>query len=222
MYKQSSAEIVRWPDDAAARRAIIEHAADLIRAGEVVAFPTDTVYGIAADPANPDAVKRLYAIKERPPHKAIALLLAERPQLATITDPDAPWLEDLCRAYWPGALTIVVKARPGSKIETGQPFDTVGLRMPDHLIPLALIEAVGRPLATTSANLSGSPSSVTAGEVDRQIGDRIALIIDGGPCPVGHDSTVVDVTTRPPMVRRIGAVPVADIARILGPVDVRN
>src|SRR5450756_1666710 len=104
MYKQSSAEIVRWPDDAAARRAIIEHAADLIRAGEVVAFPTDTVYGIAADPANPDAVKRLYAIKERPPHKATALLLAERPQLATITDPDVPWPVSATEVLEPGYI----------------------------------------------------------------------------------------------------------------------
>ncbi len=222
MDRVTRAEIVRWPASAAARRALIERAARLIRVGEVIAFPTDTVYGIAADPANRDAVKRLYSIKERPPHKAIALLLAEYAQLATITDPDAPGLEALCRAYWPGALTIVVTARPDSEIETGQPFDTVGLRMPDHVIPLALIHAVGRPLATTSANLSGSPSTVTADEVDRQIGDRIALIIDGGPCPVGRDSTVVDITTKPPIVRRIGAVPEPDIAKILGPIGIQG
>ena len=222
MGKRSHAEIVPWPDDEAQKRALIERAAGLIRAGEVVAFPTDTVYGIAADPANENAVKRLYAIKERPAHKAIALLLASSAQSAAITDPDTPGLADLCRSYWPGALTIVVTARPGAEIETGQPFATVGLRMPDHPIPLKLIKAVGHPLATTSANLSGSPSAVTAKEVDQQIGDRIALILDGGPCPVGHDSTVVDITTRPPIVRRIGSVTVADLAQILGPIAIQR
>lgn len=222
MDRKTRAEIAQWPASAAAQHALTERAADLIRAGEVIAFPTDTVYGIAADPANVDAVKRLYAIKERPPHKAIALLLAEYVQLATITDPNTPGLEALYRAYWPGALTIVVKARQGSEIQTGQPFDTVGLRMPDHAVPLALIEAVGRPLATTSANLSGSPSSVTADEVNRQIGDRIALIIDGGSCPVGRDSTVVDITTRPPTVRRVGAVPESEIAQLLGPIVIQS
>ncbi len=222
MDRKTRAEIARWPSDAAGQHALIERAADLIRSGEAIAFPTDTVYGIAADPANVDAVKRLYAIKERPPHKAIALLLAEFVQLATITDPSTPGLETLYRAYWPGALTIVVTARPDSDIETGQPFDTVGLRMPDHVIPLALIEAVGRPLATTSANLSGSRSAVTADEVNRQIGDRIALIIDGGTCPIGRDSTVVDITTNPPTVRRIGAVPETEIAQLLGPIDIQS
>jgi L-threonylcarbamoyladenylate synthase len=218
LEQRARSELVLWPSDMKAQCALIKRAGDLIRAGEVIAFPTDTVYGIAADPANEDAVKRLYDIKERPPHKAIALLISEYSQMAELSDSSAAGLELLSRTYWPGALTIVVPSRPDSAIKAGQPFATVGLRMPDHLIPLALVEEVGHPLATTSANLSGSPSAVTAEEVNRQIGDRVALIIDGGSCPVGCDSTVVDVTTTPPTVRRAGAVPVEKLVRILGPV----
>lgn len=222
MDKRNRAEIIPWPEDTPAQRILVRRAAALIRAGEVVAFPTDTVYGIAADPANEEAVRRLYAIKERPPHKAIALLLAKHADLAAITDTSTPGLESLSRVHWPGPLTIIVSPIPGSGVATGQPFATVGLRMPDHLVPLAIIEEVGRPLATTSANLSGAGSAVIAGEVDRQIGDRIALIIDGGACPMGRDSTVVDITTTPPVVRRVGALPVQELAKILGPLDIQS
>jgi L-threonylcarbamoyladenylate synthase len=222
MDRETRAEIVKWPADGASVRAVIQRAAALLRAGEVVAFPTDTVYGIAADPSNEGAVRRLYAIKGRPAHKAIALLLSEYSQLAAIANSETPGLEDLRRAYWPGALTIILAARPDSIVETGQPFATVGMRMPDHLIPLMLIEAMGHPLATTSANLSGSLSAATAEDVDHQIGDRIAMIIDGGACPGGRDSTVVDLTTSPPVVRRVGAVPVTELAQILGPIDIQS
>ncbi len=214
----SRAELVVWPADAGSQRLLVKRAADLLRAGEVIAFPTDTVYGIAADPENEGAVRRLYAVKERPPEKAIALLLAEESQLDSVTDATVPGLLELAAAFWPGALTIVVRAREESGIATGQPFSTVGLRMPDHLIPLAIIEEMGRPLATTSANLSGSPSAVQAGEVVRQIGDRIGLIIDGGPCPVGRDSTVLDLSVDPPVVRRPGAIPTDRLRAVLGTV----
>lgn len=219
MNRSTRAELVRWPADQVAACALVRRAADLLRVGEVVAFPTDTVYGIAADPANEDAVRRLYDIKGRSPEKAIALLVAEESQLDLITEAEAPGLIPLVEAFWPGGLTVVVEARPDTDIATGQPFSTVGLRMPDHMIPLSIIEAMGRPVATTSANLSGSPSATTAEEVERQIGDRIALIIDGGHCPGGRDSTVVDITTDPPTVRRLGAVSIAELTRTIGRVS---
>ena len=214
------AEIVRWPKDADRRRQLVRRAAGLIRAGEVVAFPTDTVYGIGALAWDQQAVRRLYAIKERPQHKAIALLLAGPEQLKEVTDYAAPALQRLARRFWPGGLTIVVPWRRDLSPAEQPSIQTVGVRVPNHPIPLALIQQVGAPLATTSANLSGAPSPTTAQEVARQIGDRIALIIDGGRCPGGVDSTVVDLTTDPPTVRRVGAVPVEDLAALLGPVKV--
>ncbi len=217
-----SAEIARWPEDPAGQRAIIEQAAALISAGEVVAFPTDTVYGIGAHAWNAEAVRRLYAIKERPTHKAIALLISGLAQMAAITDFRGPEMEELARRFWPGGLTIVVPWRPSVQAAAVQPFTTVGVRVPDHPIPLALIAQVGAPLATTSANLSGASSAVTAEEVAGQIGDRIALIIDGGACPGGRDSTVVDLTTVPPAIRRLGAVAVEELAAVLGPVRVEG
>ncbi len=220
MPHNTHAEIVRWPADPVGQRELIARAAELVRAGEVVAFPTDTVYGIGAHAWNQEAVQRLYAIKERPGHKAIALLISGPDQLPAVTDYRSPALDQLARRFWPGGLTVVLPWRP-EILKSGQvSIPTVGVRVPDHPIPLALIAEVGAPLATTSANLSGAPSPVTAEEVARQIGDRIALIIDGGPCPGGRDSTVVDLTTQPPTVRRAGAVPVEELEALLGPLKI--
>ncbi len=216
----SQARVVRWPEDPAGQRAVMEQASSLISAGAVVAFPTDTVYGIGAHAWNAEAVRRLYAIKERPAHKAIALLIADPAQLAEITDYRTLEMDELARRFWPGGLTVVVPWRPALQEAATQPFTTVGVRVPDHPIPRALIAEVGAPLATTSANLSGAPSAVTAEEVARQIGDRIALIVDGGTCPGGRDSTVVDLTTSPPTIRRPGAVPVEQLAAVLGQLKV--
>jgi L-threonylcarbamoyladenylate synthase len=216
----SKARIVEWPSGPDERRTLIGEAVALIEAGEVVAFPTDTVYGIGVRAWDQDAVRRLYAIKERPANKAIALLLTGLGQLAEVTDHRSAALRDLADIYWPGPLTVVVPWNPSVEEGVRQPFSTVGVRVPDHPVALALISAAGTPLATTSANLSGAPSAASAQEVARQIGDRVALIIDGGLCPGGRDSSVVDLTTSPPTVRRVGAVPVEDLSRILGPLAV--
>lgn len=215
-------ETVPWPADSASREAVIARATALIRTGQVVAFPTDTVYGIGAHAWDGEAVARLYAIKERPAHKAIALLLSGRHQLREVTDYGGPWLDQLAASFWPGGLTIVVPWRRRAQTIDGQPISTVGIRVPDHPIPLALIDRVGAPLATTSANLSGAPSALTAQEVAGQIGDRVCLIIDGGASPGGVESTVVDLTTDPPTVRRVGAVSVEKLAAILGSLKVES
>jgi len=217
MQNTSASRIEPWPDDHDAQKALVAHAASLIRHGEVVAFPTDTVYGIAAYTWDPEAVKRLYAIKERPGHKAIALLLSGPDQLPMVTDYTGEEMERLARIFWPGGLTIVVPWREDVVRSGVASIPTVGVRVPDHVIPRAIIAEVGVPLATTSANLSGAPSAVTAQEVARQIGARVALIIDGGPCTGGLDSTVVDLTTSPPTVRRPGAVPLGGLEAVLGP-----
>jgi len=220
MQNASGSKIEPWPDDPHAQRALVARAASLIRNGEVVAFPTDTVYGIAAYTWDPEAVQKLYVIKERPGHKAIALLLSGPDQLPMVTDYRGEKMDRLARIFWPGGLTVVVPWREDILRSGVASIPTVGVRVPDHVIPRAIIAEVGSPLATTSANLSGAPSAVTAQEVDRQIGTRVALIIDGGSCPGGRDSTVVDLTTSPPTVRRPGAVPVEELEAVLGPLKI--
>ena len=187
----------------------------LLRAGAIVAIPTDTVYGIAADLALPDAIERLFAAKRRPPDKAVALLLADAEQ-AGVLGIVGPAARVLAARFWPGGLTLVLPRRPGARLPdvlaAGAP--TVGLRVPDHPAPRALAAALG-PLPTTSANLSGEPDARDAAEIAALLGDAVALVIDGGPIRGGPASTVVDCTAERPVVRRVGAIAPARIAETL-------
>ncbi|HEY6570221.1 MAG TPA: L-threonylcarbamoyladenylate synthase [Candidatus Limnocylindrales bacterium] len=199
------------PDGDAARAEAVEH----LRAGRIVAIPTDTVYGIAADLALPDAIERLFAAKQRPPEKAVAVLLADAEQAWTLglASPAARVLAD---AFWPGGLTLVLTAQPEARLPTalaaGAP--TIGVRVPDHPAPRALAAVLG-PLPTTSANLSGAADARDAAEVAATLGDAVALVIDGGPIRGGPASTVVDCTSDRPAVLRSGAIDPALIARAL-------
>jgi L-threonylcarbamoyladenylate synthase len=187
----------------------------LLRAGRIVAVPTDTVYGIAADLALPDAIQRLFAAKGRPPEKAVALLLADAAQAAVlgIVGPAARVLAD---RFWPGGLTLVLPVRPGASLPAilagGAP--TVGVRVPDHPAPRALAAALG-PLPTTSANRSGEADARDAAEIAVRLGEAIALVLDGGPIPGGPASTVVDCTGDRPILLRAGAIPPQAIAAAL-------
>lgn len=184
----------------------IQRAANILENGGLVAFPTDTVYGVAAHGFQPAAIERLFEAKERPRTKAIALLVADAGDLSRVTRrvPEAAWR--LAERFWPGALTLIVpRADDVPPILTGG-GDSVAVRMPDHPVALSVIAAAGAPLATTSANLSGGPDPVTAGDVLRDLGGRIDLILDGGACPGGVPSTVLDLTTEPPMIRREGPI----------------
>ena len=187
----------------------------LLRAGEIVAIPTDTVYGIAADLALPDAIERLFAAKGRPAEKAVALLLADADQ-AGLLGIVGPAARTLAERFWPGGLTLVLPRRPDVRLPdvlaAGAP--TVGVRVPDHPVPRALAAALG-PLPTTSANRSGEPDAQDAAEIAARLGDAIALVIDGGPIRGGPASTVVDCTARLPVVLRAGAIPPATIAAAL-------
>ena len=183
-----------------------------LRAGEIVALPTDTVYGIAADLALPDAIERLFAAKRRPPDKAVALLLADAAQ-AEVLGIVGPAARVLAARFWPGGLTLVLPRRPEARLPdvlaAGAP--TVGLRVPDHPAPRALAAALG-PLPTTSANLSGQTDARDAAEVAATLGGAVALVIDGGPIRGGPGSTVVDCSVERPRVLRSGAIPPARIA----------
>ncbi len=191
----------------------IQQAVEVLRSGGLVAYPTDTVYGLAALLHDPAAIDRLYEVKGRDNSKAIAVLVGETGQLASVALELSKCARKLAKQFWPGALTLVVPRHP-SLPDNLSPLPTVGVRMPDHPFARALLRQSGA-LATTSANLSGQPSPQTAGEVQAQLGGRIELLIDGGACPGGVPSTVVDCTAPDPKILRQGAISEEDIFKAL-------
>jgi len=194
----------------------IAEAVGLLQEGQVIAFPTDTVYGVGAHALQEEAVARLYVVKDRPRERAIPVLLAQPADLTLVAREvsEAAWR--LGERFWPGGLTIVVSCRPALPQVLTAGKDSVAVRVPDHPITRQIIAALGAPLAATSANISGQPPPVTAGEVLAQLGGRIPLILDGGPCPGGIPSTVLDLTVDPPRMLRPGPVSAAEIAAVLG------
>jgi L-threonylcarbamoyladenylate synthase len=202
-------EVVR--DDAAGRA----RAVAVLRAGGLVALPTDTVYGIGVALETPGGVERLFAAKRRPPDKGIMLLLDDAAQAARIGHM-TPSAIALAEAIWPGGLTVVVPQRPDvplpATLTGGLP--TIGLRAPDHGAPRALAQAVG-PLPVTSANVSGLPEASDAEAIVEQFGDAVDLVLDAGPAHGGPPSTVVDCTGGRPVILRVGAIPTDRVAAIL-------
>jgi L-threonylcarbamoyladenylate synthase len=191
----------------------IPTALEYIRSGQLVAFPTDTVYGLAADLFNPDAIEKLYQVKEREHLKAIPVLLSSPAALDKVTLHMNRLARKLADRFWPGPLTLVVPVHPGLP-KNLSPQPTVGVRMPDHPDALALLEACG-PLAVTSANLSGQENTLTADQVFAQLAGRIPLIMDGGKTPGGAPSTVVDCTGPDPAILRPGPIALEDIQAAL-------
>ena len=189
-------------DDDAGRAAAVK----ALRDGAIVAVPTDTVYGIAVALATAGGIEALFAAKDRPAERGIVLLLADADQAPTIGE----WPRSaaaLADAFWPGGLTLVVPQRPDVALPAvltgGAP--TIGLRVPDHDAPRALARSVG-PLPTTSANRSGHPEAPDAAAIVEQLGDAVALVLDGGPAHGGPPSTVVDCAVDPPRIVRHGAI----------------
>ncbi|MCL4394599.1 MAG: L-threonylcarbamoyladenylate synthase [Chloroflexi bacterium] len=192
------------------------HAVRLLQNGKVVAYPTDTVYGLGANGFDERAIEQLYVVKERPREKAIPYLLANASDLDLVAErvPKVAW--ELVARFWPGGLTIVVPASGRVPRILAAGGSSVAVRLPNQLITRSLIDAVGAPLATTSANLSGADDPSTAGEAFAQMNGRIPLVLDGGATRGNVPSTVVDVTTDPPTVRRVGVIAVEEIERALG------
>ncbi|MBI4675756.1 MAG: threonylcarbamoyl-AMP synthase [Chloroflexi bacterium] len=199
----------------AAAPSAIEYALELIQRGEVVAIPTDTVYGIAADGYNADAIEKLFVAKERPPHKAIQLLVADLQDLERVATYVSPMARALAEKFWPGGLTLVVTARADLPANLRADTNTVGVRLPDAPVVRELARALGRPLAATSANRSGGANPRTAQDVLNDLGGRIPLILDGGATPGNVASTVLDCTQDTPRVLRVGALRLEDIAQAL-------
>ncbi len=186
------------------REFALQEAVQHLRQGHLVAFPTDTVYGLGALLSNPQAIEQLYLVKGRDASKAIAVLVGNTDALSQVTAEMGSIAGKLAQRFWPGPLTLVVARHPGLP-DNLSIYPTVGVRMPDHPAALDLLNRIG-PLAVTSANLSGSPSTTTAAEVLLQLGGHIPLVLDGGQTPGGQPSTVVDCTGTEPVILRQGPI----------------
>jgi L-threonylcarbamoyladenylate synthase len=192
----------------------VSHALEILQKGGLVAFPTDTVYGLGVLAFDGDAVKRIYAAKDRPVEKAIPVLIGDMDDLKKVCDEVPKIAQQLAARFWPGPLTLVVPKCPQlPEIISNEP--TVGVRIPDHPVARALLRLAG-PMAVTSANLSGKDSPSTAQEVFDQLGGRIALILDGGKTPGGVPSTVVDCMGKEPQVLRMGSISKKEILAVSG------
>jgi L-threonylcarbamoyladenylate synthase len=192
----------------------IKKGAEIIKGGGVIAFPTDTVYGLGAGAYIESAVERIFQVKQRPPEMALPVLLADISQVHEVARFIPPYAWRLMEHFSPGGLTLVVYRTDVIKdIITGG-GDTVAIRIPDHPVAQALIKNSGMPIIGTSANVSGQPAVLTAEDVRKQLGDRVDLIIDGGPAPSGKESTVVDVTGEIAVILRIGAIPRSEIEKV--------
>ena len=183
-------------------------AAVLLRDSGVVAYPTDTVYGLGAAVYDREAVSNLFALKGRDRSQGVPVLIASESQLAEVAAeiPDAALA--LAERFWPGALTLVVRRGPRLEPLVTGGSDTVAVRLPDHPCPRALVSAVGAPITGTSANRHGGPEPASAEEVQRQLGNSLRLVLDGGPSPGAVPSTIVDVTAPTPRLLRAGAIPI--------------
>ncbi len=193
----------------------IPYAAQLLRAGNLVCFPTDTVYGIGAVATNDEAVRRLYAVKGRSPDKPLPLLIANSLEAMEIAE-IPPIANQLIARFWPGALTIVFNKLPTFHSAALAKQQTVALRVPAHDVVIDLIRAVGHPITGTSANRAGARAPVSAAEVGFGLGEMVALVIDGGRTPGLVESTVVDVSEGAPRIMRDGAVSRREIEDVLG------
>lgn len=188
----------------------IKNAVEILKRGGIIAFPTDTVYGLGCNAFNITAVDRIYQVKRRPRHLSLPLLLNNISQLSILAEPISELALFLADRFWPGGLTLVLyKSASLPKHLSGQ--STVAVRIPDHTVPMALIQGLGKPIIGTSANINSQPNTLTVDEVKQQLGDNVDLIIDGGTCTGNSESTIVDVTGEVPVILRQGIIPQYEI-----------
>lgn len=195
--------------------ALIERAAALLRAGEIVVFPTETVYGLGADALQPQAVTRIFAAKGRPFHDPLIVHIAAMDTLHELTTTLPAQVEQLTQAFWPGPLTLILPRHPRVPALLSAGMATVGVRMPNHPVALALIRAVGSPIAAPSANRFMHISPTTAQHALTDLNGRVPLILDAGPCVVGVESTVLDLCAELPTILRPGGVSLEALREVL-------
>jgi L-threonylcarbamoyladenylate synthase len=194
---------------------LIMEAVKVIQEGQVVAFPTDTVYGLAADSSNFEAVAEIFRIKGRSWERPLILMIAEPEDLKRVVASVPKKARQLIAHYWPGPLTLILPRAKSTLSNICAGRETIGVRCPGNNISRVLIKRAGVPLATTSANISGQPSAKTAEEVKKQLNGKIPLIINGGPTRLGVESTIVDLTESPGRILREGAIPREDLVGLL-------
>lgn len=195
--------------------AAYREAGDILRRGGLVAFPTETVYGLGGNALNPEASSKIYAAKGRPSDNPLIVHICDKAQVYELASRVSPEAEKLMDAFWPGPLTIVLPKRDCVPKETTGGLQTVAIRMPDHPVALRMIAAAGVPIAAPSANASGRPSPTCAAHVYEDLQGRIEMILDGGEVGIGVESTIVDLTDRVPQVLRPGYISREMLAEVL-------
>jgi L-threonylcarbamoyladenylate synthase len=193
----------------------VQTAVDALASGKVIAFPTDTVYGVGVHAHQPAAVTRLYQVKDRPSHMPIPLLLPDAAAMDDVCSdiPSLAWR--LAERFWPGGLSLILTRSSSVPLKVTAGGDTVAVRVPDHSLVWELCGGLGAPLAATSANIHGQPAPSTAAEVMSTLAGRIPLVLDGGPCPGTVASTVLDLTVSPPRILRPGPISEVDLASVV-------
>lgn len=193
----------------------LDRAASCLEDGGIVAFPTETYYGLAVDPFNPAVLARLFQLKQRAGHKPLLTLIEHQRQLSLLAREVPPVFQRLMDRFWPGPLTLVCRAWPDLPAALTADTGTIGVRIPGHPVARRLVETFGRPITGTSANISGMAAAITVAEVRRQFGDGVDLVLDGGPTPGGKGSTVVGLDeTGVVVLIRDGVIPFSRLAEI--------
>jgi L-threonylcarbamoyladenylate synthase len=197
----------------------ITHAANILHSGKLVAFPTETVYGLGADAHNPQAVKRIFTAKGRPPNHPLIVHIATAQQMNKWAQniPDVAW--KLAHAFWPGPLTLILPRLSTVPDAVTGGLDTVALRVPDHPVALALLSAFGSGIAAPSANRYGRVSPTCAEDVREELKESVDIILDGGRCPVGIESTIVDLSTKTPRILRPGGITLEMLESVMGSLE---
>ena len=199
---------------------IMEEAGQILKSGGLVAFPTETVYGLGANGLDGEAVQRIFEAKGRPNDNPLILHVTGQQWLPRYCRDVPPIAYVLARKFWPGPLTMILKRKPVVPDETTAGLDTVAMRCPNHPVTLAIIREAGVPIAAPSANTSGRPSCTSAQDVLEDMDGKIQGVVDGGPCTVGVESTILDLTCEPPRLLRPGGLPLEDLERLIGHIDV--
>ena len=205
---------------AKADEASIRQAGQILKRGGLVAFPTETVYGLGADALNEDAAAKIYAAKGRPSDNPLIVHITERKMLDGIVSEVSPQAELLMEKFWPGPMTLIFKKSDLVPYGTTGGLDTVAVRMPSHPIARAVIDAGGGYIAAPSANVSGRPSTTTAAHVIEDLSGRIEMILDGGQAVIGLESTIVDMSVEPPVILRPGAITKDMMEAVIGPGEI--
>ncbi|RZB30563.1 MAG: L-threonylcarbamoyladenylate synthase [Desulfobacteraceae bacterium Eth-SRB1] len=194
---------------------IIREAADVIKKGGIVLFPTRCLYGLGADAFNADAVSRVFKIKQRPVNKPMSVLVKDRKAVEKLVQYVPPCALQIMDSFWPGKVTIIFEAKAALPVNLTAGTGKIGIRIPEHTVPSALANMLDSPITGTSANLSGSPGCSVVSDLEPLIADKLDLILDAGRLKGGAGSTVIDVTGSAPKILREGAVPAKDIFAVL-------